>query len=117
MISKHMPDQLTYNFEGRLHPPPRRVPVDATLSGPPISTAQRARLEKWLREKGPTQPREQSIPRRGPRERIPLSFAQERIWFFTQFERESPLYNLPLVLRLAGRLNLDALRMTLDAIV
>ncbi|WP_062393759.1 non-ribosomal peptide synthetase [Gordonia phthalatica] len=43
-------------------------------------------------------------------ERIPLSFAQQRMWFINRFEPGSPVYNLPTVLRLTGPLDPTALR-------
>lgn len=49
-------------------------------------------------------------------EKIPLSFSQERIWFIDQLEG-SVQYNLPVVLNLKGRLNIEALDFTLRSIV
>jgi hypothetical protein len=57
------------------------------------------------------------ILREEPNGSCPLSFAQERIWFWDQVEPQSPLYNLPLALRMQGELDLDALRKSLDLIV
>lgn len=45
-----------------------------------------------------------------------LSFAQERLWFLTQLEPESPLYNIPVAVRLQGQLNLRALRQSFNEI-
>jgi amino acid adenylation domain-containing protein len=56
------------------------------------------------------------ITRKGHR-RCRLSFAQERLWFFDQMEPDSPAYNIPVALRLKGRLDADALAGTLDELV
>ncbi|PMB39472.1 non-ribosomal peptide synthetase [Fischerella thermalis CCMEE 5319] len=50
-------------------------------------------------------------------ENFPLSFAQQRLWFFSQLEPESSAYNIPTALRLTGRLNVVALEKSLNEIV
>ncbi|MET0400646.1 MAG: amino acid adenylation domain-containing protein, partial [Longimicrobiaceae bacterium] len=53
-----------------------------------------------------------------PRDRpIPLSFAQQRLWFVEQMEAGSALYNVPFPLRLRGPLDPGALRRSLAALV
>ncbi|WP_245663124.1 non-ribosomal peptide synthetase [Nocardia inohanensis] len=42
-------------------------------------------------------------------QRLPLSPAQQRMWFINRFDRESIAYNLPVALRLTGALDVDAL--------
>jgi amino acid adenylation domain-containing protein len=42
-------------------------------------------------------------------DRIPLSLAQQRMWFLNQFDTVSPAYNVPLAVRLTGPLDVDAL--------
>jgi amino acid adenylation domain-containing protein len=48
---------------------------------------------------------------------LPLSFAQQRLWFLDQFEPGGSSYNVPSSIRLTGRLNLIALERTLREIV
>jgi amino acid adenylation domain-containing protein/FkbM family methyltransferase len=48
---------------------------------------------------------------------MPLSFAQQRLWFLNQLEPESPFYNCPVALRLVGTLNVPALERTLAEII
>ncbi|HEX8212568.1 MAG TPA: condensation domain-containing protein, partial [Longimicrobium sp.] len=47
----------------------------------------------------------------------PLSFAQERLWFWEQLEPGSSLYNTAFALRLRGALDVEALRRSIDGIV
>ncbi len=55
---------------------------------------------------------------RQPRpERIPLSYAQRRLWFIDQLEGSSAEYNMPQALRLRGNLDLQALQRAVDTIV
>jgi amino acid adenylation domain-containing protein/FkbH-like protein len=48
---------------------------------------------------------------------IPLSFAQQRLWFLDQLEPGSPLYNIPQVFRMQGALHVDAIERALAEIV
>lgn len=48
---------------------------------------------------------------------LPLSFAQERIWFLDQLESDSPLYHLPMALQFKGQVNVPALEKTFNEIV
>ncbi|NRD48556.1 non-ribosomal peptide synthase/polyketide synthase, partial [Corallococcus exiguus] len=50
-------------------------------------------------------------------EALPLSFAQQRLWFMDQLAPGSTLYNVPSVLRLEGELHLEALRHSLTELV
>lgn len=50
-------------------------------------------------------------------EPMPLSFAQQRLWFLSKLEPENPLYNTRHVVMLTGRLDVDALQKSLDEVV
>ena len=53
------------------------------------------------------------VPQPRP-EVVPLSLAQQRMWFLNRFEPESTAYNLPIVVRLSGTLDHPALRMAVS---
>lgn len=78
-----------------------------------------AGLAQSIRQAGGNrEPAEQAaIPRRAPGAPVPLSFAQQRLWFLDQLTPGTPVYNMPSTLRLRGRLNTDALARSLNEIV
>ncbi|MEU1527829.1 amino acid adenylation domain-containing protein, partial [Nocardia rhamnosiphila] len=55
-------------------------------------------------------------PRERP-ERVPLSLAQQRMWFLNRFDRDSVAYNIPMAIRLSGDLDVDALRAAVADVV
>jgi amino acid adenylation domain-containing protein/non-ribosomal peptide synthase protein (TIGR01720 family) len=70
-----------------------------------LSPQKRALLERRLRQAA-VRP-----------EAVPLSSAQQRLWFAAQLEPDSSLYNLPTALRLAGPLDAAAVERALGEIV
>ncbi len=71
--------------------------------------------KRTLPENRPERPAR--IARLAARNGVPLSFAQQRLWFLDQLHPASPLYNFPVALRLTGTLNQKALECSLSAIV
>ncbi|HEX7175267.1 MAG TPA: amino acid adenylation domain-containing protein [Pyrinomonadaceae bacterium] len=70
-----------------------------------------------LEEKG-RGPRDERIPARGEvSPSSPLSFSQQRLWFFDQVTPGSPLHNLSSILRARGALNLNAFEQSLNELV
>ncbi|MDL9937218.1 amino acid adenylation domain-containing protein [Gordonia sp. ABSL1-1] len=50
-------------------------------------------------------------------EHIPLSYAQQRMWFLNRFEPDSAGYSIPIIVRLSGRLDVDALSRAFDDVL
>ena len=57
------------------------------------------------------------IKRASRDEPLPLSFAQQRLWFLDQLQPNHPLYNIPRAIRIRGRVNVRALERSLNEIV
>ncbi|ONM45948.1 non-ribosomal peptide synthetase, partial [Nocardia donostiensis] len=50
-------------------------------------------------------------------ELVPLSYAQQRMWFLNKYDTSSAAYNLPLAIRLSGDLDVEALRLAVADVV
>src|ERR1044071_664633 len=81
------------------------------------SPAQRAMLLKELQKDAAQINGNHEIPRRPQTEPIPLSFSQQRLWFVSQLDPTTPLYNVPEAVELKGPLNVAALEQSLNEII
>ena len=81
-----------------------------------ISARKAEILEALQRLRGFESAEEKILPRNGS-DPIPLSYAQQRLWFIEQLEPGSPAYIISTAMRLRGTLRVDALRRAVNAIV
>ncbi|WP_280347236.1 non-ribosomal peptide synthetase [Nocardia neocaledoniensis] len=88
-----------------------RVPVRVLFAAPTVAAcaAELARLTRADRR-----PALRALPRP---DRVPLSPAQQRMWFLNRFDTRTAAYNIPVVLRLTGALDIEALRRAFGDVV
>ncbi|MEU8620489.1 amino acid adenylation domain-containing protein [Streptomyces sp. NPDC048623] len=91
------------------------LPLPRTPDAVALSADRRALLAQRLRRPSPASA-PAPIPRRTEPD-PPLSYAQERLWFLEQYAPGTGAYTIPLVRRLHGPLDADALRRGLGAAV
>ncbi|HEV3050635.1 MAG TPA: amino acid adenylation domain-containing protein, partial [Longimicrobium sp.] len=89
------------------------MPLRALFEAPTVAELA-VRVEEMRRAELPVLPPVVPVERRGT---LPLSFAQERLWFIDRLEPGSTTYNIPAALRLAGALNEPALERAVGEIV
>ncbi|HYW73053.1 MAG TPA: amino acid adenylation domain-containing protein, partial [Pyrinomonadaceae bacterium] len=89
------------------------VPLRRMFTHPTV-----AKLGSWvetaLRDQTAPPPPLVAVARTKP---LPLSFAQQRLWFIDQLTPGSVVYNMPLAMRLRGSLQVDVLERALSEIV
>ncbi|NMO13901.1 non-ribosomal peptide synthase/polyketide synthase [Pyxidicoccus fallax] len=82
------------------------LPVRALFGAPTLALlatrVEEARREREKERRPPLVP----VPRTGT---LPLSFSQQRLWFLDQLQPNTPVYNIPIALRLDGALDVGAL--------
>jgi amino acid adenylation domain-containing protein len=89
------------------------LPLRALFEGPTV--AQLAERVEAIRRAGvPVLPPVVPVERTGP---LPLSFAQERLWFLDRLQPGDTAYNVPAALRLGGALDVPALERALGEVV
>nr|WP_255428606.1 non-ribosomal peptide synthetase [Corallococcus sp. AB038B] len=86
------------------------LPLRALFEAPTVEALAR-RLEKAGRAKAP------AIVPVSRDAALPLSFAQQRLWFIDQLEPGTALYNVPIAVRLEGDLNVEVLDRALREVV
>jgi amino acid adenylation domain-containing protein len=90
------------------------MPVRAIFEAPTVATLA-ARVESGLARN-----QQRALPpltRVSRESELPLSFAQQRLWFLDQLEPGNPFYNIPQCLRINGPLDVPALSMSINEIV
>ncbi|WP_375501123.1 amino acid adenylation domain-containing protein [uncultured Nostoc sp.] len=90
------------------------IELRAVFSSPTVAQLEQTLTQLRTSDRGlslpPIQPRTQS-------EELPLSFAQERLWFLNQLEEASAIYNISGAVRISGNLDINALQQALSEIV
>ncbi|NJO96806.1 MAG: non-ribosomal peptide synthetase, partial [Pleurocapsa sp. CRU_1_2] len=80
-----------------------------------LSPEKRAILAKRLQGKGDSDFK--TIPQRHRTAPLPLSFAQQRIWFLQQLEIDNPFYNEQIAIHLTGLLDVVSLEKSLNEMI
>jgi len=89
------------------------VPLRLLFEAPSVAELAQY-VELRLRQERPVAPSLMSIARE---QTMPLSFAQQRIWFLSQAASDSSAYNLPFAFRIQGQLNITILEKCIQEIV
>jgi amino acid adenylation domain-containing protein len=90
------------------------IPLRSLFDAPTV-----ARLAEHIEQSQPialAQPPLQPRPAEA-QDQLPLSFAQQRLWFLSQLAPHSPAYNIAIMMRLTGHLHVAALEDSLNEIV
>lgn len=86
---------------------------NSNLNTSNLSEAKKSLLEKWKKGKQVIN----EINKRKKYNMIPLSFAQQRIWFLEQLIENTSVYNIPGAVYLEGDLDIDAINKTISKII
>src|SRR5262249_7372405 len=89
------------------------LPVRTLFEQPTVAGLARE-LEQWKRSEGNVAP---PIVAASREQELPLSYAQQRLWFIDQLEPGRATYNVPGMVLLTGELDAEALRKSIGEIV
>ncbi len=89
------------------------IPLQILFKNPTIATLAQAIAQNQTQK---NDPQNQTISPIANRESVPLSFAQQRVWFLQQLQPDSRAYILSNAQRITGKLNTGVLQQSLDAI-
>ncbi len=92
-------------------------PIEISQQRAHLSPSQRALLERRLRGIGPATAPARNIPPRPAGREVPLSFAQERLWFLDQLVPENSILNCTDSLRFSFSLEADLLERSLNEVI
>jgi amino acid adenylation domain-containing protein len=93
------------------------APGDLSALTPEQRALLMLRLRKKAAQKAPEEGGLPAIPRAPRTGDLPLSFAQQRMWFLDQWQPGNPVYNIPAAVRLSGPLDIAAFAGALREIV
>ncbi|MEG4485051.1 amino acid adenylation domain-containing protein [Microcoleus sp. D2_18a_B4] len=89
------------------------VPLRSLFESPTVATVTESLLQYRASQKLKAPP----IKAASRQEELPLSFAQQRLWFLDQLQPGNPAYNIPAAVRLKGALNVAVLEQTFQEII
>jgi len=82
-----------------------------------LSPERRDLLERLLKKEAPQAARSIIVPRVRKSNQLPVSFAQQRLWFLDQLQPGNHAFNIPVALRVSGSLQIEVLQRCLTEIV
>ncbi|HEY0601977.1 MAG TPA: condensation domain-containing protein, partial [Herpetosiphonaceae bacterium] len=89
------------------------LPLRALFETPTV-----AGLAEQIAQRQPESSRLPALSRRpATTDALPLSFAQQRLWFLHQLDPQSTVYHTPICVRLSGALDVDTLQRSLNTII
>ncbi|MEG4028409.1 MULTISPECIES: amino acid adenylation domain-containing protein [unclassified Microcoleus] len=89
------------------------VPLRSLFESPTVATVTESLWQYRAEQKLKAPP----IKRASRQGELPLSFAQQRLWFLDQLQPGNPAYNIPAAVRLKGALNVAVIEQTFQEII